>query len=147
MMNDVNNSTPLTTTDNIVYTDGAGIRYIITGYTYSLTSNSATGTTYPTFTALLAANPYMPVGTYNAPTQYVTVNMISDQTSITSNLTSSTTPLTPATNYMPINDITASTDIDGVDDDGLPYAINGYNAVTNIAVSYTHLTLTTILLV
>lgn len=132
MMNDVNNSTPLTTTDNIVYTDGAGIRYIITGYTYSLTSNSATGTTYPTFTALLAANPYMPVGTYNAPTQYVTVNMISDQTSITSNLTSSTTPLTPATNYMPINDITASTDIDGVDDDGLPYAINGYNAVTNI---------------
>lgn len=132
MMNDVNNSTPLTTTDNIVYTDGAGIRYIITGYTYSLTSNSAAGTTYPTFTALLAANPYMPVGTYNAPTQYVTVNMISDQTSITSNLTSSTTPLTPATNYMPINDITASTDIDGVDDDGLPYAINGYNAVTNI---------------
>ncbi|MDR9867438.1 KxYKxGKxW signal peptide domain-containing protein [Lactococcus cremoris] len=132
MMNDVNNSTPLTTTDNIVYTDGAGIRYIITGYTYSLTSNSAAGTTYPTFTALLAANPYMPVGTYNAPTQYVMVNMISDQTSITSNLTSSTTPLTPATNYMPINDITASTDIDGVDDDGLPYAINGYNAVTNI---------------
>lgn len=132
MMNDVNNSTPLTTTDNIVYTDGAGIRYIITGYTYSLTSNSAVGTTYPTFTALLAANSYMPVGTYNAPTQYVTVNMISDQTSITSNLTSSTTPLTPATNYMPINDITESTDIDGVDDDGLPYAINGYNAVTNI---------------
>jgi len=132
MMNDVNNSTPLTTADNIVYTDGAGIRYIITGYTYSLTSNSVAGTTYPTFAALLAANPYVPVGENNTPTQFVTVNMVSDQTSITSNSTSSTTPFTPATNYMPINDITGSTDINGKDDDGLPYAINGYNAVTNI---------------
>ncbi|ARD91036.2 LPXTG cell wall anchor domain-containing protein [Lactococcus cremoris] len=126
-----NSGISMTTTDNIVYTDPAGIRYIITGYTYATTAGG-TGTTYSTFEALLAANPYIPAGLYNQPLQFVTVNMISDQTSIASNSTSSTTPLTPATNYMPINDITASTDIDGVDDDGLPYAINGYNAVTNI---------------
>lgn len=126
-----NNGISMTTTDNIVYTDPAGIRYIITGYTYATTAGG-TGTTYQTFAALLAANPYIPAGLYNQPLQFVTVNMISDQTSITSNSATATTPLTPATNYMPINDITASTDIDGSDDDGLPYAINGYNAVTNI---------------
>jgi len=57
--------------------------------------------------------------------------MTVDQTTITSNSTSGQ-HVNPATNYIPSSEITSSTDIDGADDDGLSYAINGYNAIVNI---------------
>ena len=126
LMNDIsNNFVNLTTTDNVVYTDTNGVHYVITGYSIS-------GKTYPTFAALSAANRYVPVGANNNQTQAVTVNMVSDQTSITSQATTITTPFTPATNYLPSSDIMTGTDIDDADDDGNPAVVNGYDVVYNI---------------
>ena len=135
-MNSLTGNT-LSTTDNVTYTDGAtGIKYIVTGYQYqegttTTATNSAPITTYKTFSDLLAAHPYVLAGTKSNRTQLVHLLMTVDQTTITSNSTSGQ-HVNPATNYIPSSEITSSTNIDGADDDGLSYAINGYNAIVNI---------------
>lgn len=111
--------------DGVTYTDDVdfpGIRYIVTGYTLN-------GTTYKTWAALIAANPYIPAAASGAVAQAITMNMIYDGTSISSNPNSTATV---GSDYKPATDITSGKDVDGSDDDNNPAVINGYDVVANI---------------
>lgn len=110
---------------NLTYTndvDYPGIRYIVTGYTLN-------GTTYKTWAALIAANPTIPAAANGAVAQAITMNMVYDGTSISSNPNSTATV---GSDYKPATDITSGKDVDGSDDDNKPAVINGYDVVANI---------------
>lgn len=112
-----------TSSDNVTYIDS------ITGYHYVVTGFTLNGKTYPTMAALIAANPTVPAAGNGLVAQNITMNMVYDGTSISSNPNST---VTAGSEYKPATDITQGLDMDAADDDGNPALINGYDVVANI---------------
>lgn len=114
----------LTSSDNVTYVDST------TGYIYIVTGFTLNGKTYPTMAALIAANPTVPAAASSAIAQAITMNMVYDGTSISSNPDSTATA---GSEYKPAIDITQGLDMDAADDDGNPAVINGQDVVAHIS--------------